>query len=67
MNMTYLEIKRLKAKYTNNQLRDMYLDYVNNYITVNTFSIDNDLTIKKALQVVSLGKSIHKANLLLNS
>jgi len=37
----------------------MYLDYVNNFITVDKFSCHYDLKYTEALHVINLGKSIH--------
>lgn len=37
-----------------------YLDYVNNYLTVDVFAEHNGLTPEQALTVIQLGKQLHE-------
>lgn len=41
---------------------DIYLDYVNNYITLDAFAESYNLTLRQAIHVINLGKSFHKEN-----
>jgi hypothetical protein len=49
--------------YSNNELVNMYLDYVNNYFSVDKLVEDHDLTYLEALDVVNIGHSIHETNI----
>ena len=53
------QISMLRKLYNNSKLKEMYLDYVNNFITVDKFSCHYDLKYTEALHVINLGKSIH--------
>lgn len=53
------QISMLRKLYCNSKLKEMYLDYVNNFITVDKFSCHYDLKYTEALHVINLGKSIH--------
>ena len=39
-----------------------YLDYFNNYLTVEKYAEDNGLTIKQAELIISIGKEIEDKN-----
>lgn len=41
---------------------DMYLDWVNNFLTLNAFAIYYDLTPSDAQQVINEGRVLHEAN-----
>lgn len=41
-------------------LAQMYLDYLNNYITVAKFAEANALTKEEGLMLISLGRKIHE-------
>lgn len=38
----------------------IYLDYVNNYLTISKFAEDYSLTVDQARLVLQLGKSLHE-------
>lgn len=42
------------------QLLELYLDYVNNFLTVARFAEYYNLTEKEALQVIEIGKACHE-------
>lgn len=44
----------------NEYLRTMYLDYVNNYLTVDKFAEDNDVHPTDARRIISMGKVCHE-------
>ena len=52
--------------YNHSKLKEMYLDYVNNFITVDKFSCHYDLKYTEALHVINLGKSIHETDIQMN-
>lgn len=60
------EIIMLRKLYSNSKLKEMYLDYVNNFITVDKFSCHYDLKYTEALHVINLGKSIHETDIQMN-
>lgn len=43
-------------------LNEIYLDYVNNYITVDKFAEHNGLTAMQACRLLDLAKEIHNTN-----
>ncbi len=45
---------------TNKVLQEIYLDWLNNYLTVEVFAEDNGLTIKEATDLIYLSGSIHQ-------
>ena len=49
--MTHTEARTL--------LNNIYLDYVNNYLTVDVFAKHNGLTAMQACRLLDLGKEIH--------
>lgn len=60
------EIIMLRKLYSNSKLKEMYLDYVNNFITLDKFSCHYDLKYCEALHVINLGKSIHVTDIQMN-
>jgi len=56
-------IMNTREIYSNNELANMYLDYVNNYLTVDKLAEDHDLTYLEALDVINIGHSIHETNI----
>jgi len=47
-------------KQANEYLRNLYLDYVNNYLTVDRFSEHNGLDIDQADVLLDIGKALHE-------
>ena len=45
---------------TNKVLQDIFLDWLNNYLTVEVFAEHNGLTIKEATDLIYLSGSIHQ-------
>ena len=43
----------------NGKLRELYLDYWNNYISVETFAERNNIETEEALQLIAMGKRYH--------
>ena len=43
------------------KLRESYLDYVNNYITVSVYADHNGLTVKQAETLIQLGRECHES------
>ena len=39
-------------------IQEMFLDYFNNYISIEKFSIDNDLSIQEAKLLIKLGQKV---------
>jgi hypothetical protein len=60
------QISMLRKLYNNSKLKEMYLDYVNNFITIEKFSCYYDLEYTEALHVINLGKSIHVTDIQMN-
>ena len=56
-------IMNTRERYSNNELANIYLDYVNNYLTVDKLAEDHDLTYLEALDVINIGHSIHETNI----
>ena len=44
------------------QLKDFYLDYVNNYITVETIAEHNEIAYKYAETLINIGRVLHNAD-----
>lgn len=61
-----IELKGIRKLYSDSKLKEMYLDYVNNFITVDKFSCHYDLKYTDALHVINLGKSIHVTDIQMN-
>ena len=53
-------------KLTNEQKRDYYLEWLNDYLTVETFAEHKDWSITYAANVISEGREIHQQNTLDN-
>lgn len=47
-------------KQANEYLRNLYLDYVNNYATIQVFSEHNGLDIDQAEVLLDIGKALHE-------
>lgn len=39
---------------------DMYLDWVNNFLTIEVFAEHYDITIEKANRVINIGRKVHE-------
>ena len=46
------------------QLKDIYLDWVNNYISVTKFAYDNNLTLVQAKTLIELSREVYEKDLL---
>lgn len=44
----------------NEQMRSMFLDYFNNYLSVAKFAEDNDINELAALTIITAGKELHE-------
>jgi len=53
-------------KLTNDQKRDYYLEWLNDYLTVETFAEHKEWSIAYANNVISQGREIHQQNTLDN-
>ena len=45
-----------------NALREAYLDYVNNYLTVDVYADRNGLTYDQASRLIQLGRECHESH-----
>ncbi len=45
---------------TRDTLQAIYLDWVNNYLTVSVFAAHNELTEEEATRLIELGRKIHE-------
>lgn len=43
------------------KLRDMYLDYVNNYLTMRAYADHNGLTLAQASTLIRLSRDCHES------
>ncbi len=43
------------------RLREIYRDYVNNYLTVSVYADHNGLTVKQAETLIGLGRECHES------
>lgn len=43
----------------NEYMRSLYLDYFNNYLTIEKFAIDNEISFHDAGLLISIGKELH--------
>jgi hypothetical protein len=41
------------------ELKAFYLDYVNNYISVAAWGLDNNLDEDDAIQIIDMGRKLH--------
>jgi len=46
------------------KLKDIYLDWVNNYISVTKFAYDNNLTLVQAKTLIELSREVYEKDLL---
>ena len=44
-------------------LKDIYLDWVNNYISVTKFAYDNNLTLVQAKTLIELSREVYEEQL----
>lgn len=51
------------AYYTKKQLQEFYLDWVNNYLTVEKMAEHNELTLEDTAILINLGRSYHEEGL----
>lgn len=49
-----------QKNYLSNILKDMYLDWVNNFLTVEKFAEYYTLSVKDALVVIERGRKLHE-------
>ena len=42
------------------QLQDFYLDWINNYLTVEKMAEHNELTVEDTATLINLGRSYHE-------
>jgi hypothetical protein len=42
------------------QLQEFYLDWVNNYLTIETMADHNELTLEDTATLINLGRSYHE-------
>ena len=42
-------------------LIELFLDFVNNYLTVDKFAEHHEITLKQAHQLLTVGKALHEA------
>jgi len=47
-------------KNINKTLREMFLDYFNNYITVAKFAEHNEISTKQASALIEMGREMHE-------
>jgi hypothetical protein len=56
----------MKTVYNETKLIDMYLDYKNNYLTLELFAEHYQIDINKAIIIINSGKHIYNALSMLN-
>jgi hypothetical protein len=56
----------MKTVYNETKLIDMYLDYKNNYLTLEIFAEHYQIDIDKAIIIVNSGKQIYNVLSILN-
>jgi len=44
-------------------LKDIYLDWVNNYISVTKFAYDNNLTLVQAKTLIELSREVYEVDI----
>ena len=47
-------------KNANQFLRELFLDYFNNYLTVALFAEHNELSVKEATSLIEMGRKLHE-------
>tara|TARA_B100000497_G_C7567395_1_gene342033 strand:+ start:708 stop:899 length:192 start_codon:yes stop_codon:yes gene_type:complete len=45
------------------KLKDIYLDWVNNYISVTKFAYDNNLTLVQAKTLIELSREVYEMDI----
>jgi len=45
------------------KLKDIYLDWVNNYISVTKFAYDNNLTLVQAKKLIELSREVYEMDI----
>lgn len=43
-------------------LIETYLDYVNNYLTIDKFAEHNNLTVMEAIRILAVARDVHEDN-----
>lgn len=49
---------------TGNDYQDMYLDYLNDYLTVDRFAEDYSITVSEALVIIDKGRTLNHKTIL---
>ena len=49
------------------QLQDFYLDWINNYLTVEKMAEHNELTVEDTVTLINLGRSYHEKGVVNNA
>ena len=49
------------------QLQDFYLDWINNYLTVEKMAEHNELTVEDTATLINLGRSYHEKGVVNNA
>ena len=44
----------------NKTLRDIFLDWTNNYLSLKGFASSNEMTVREAKSILEVGKSLHE-------
>ncbi len=52
--------KQARVKMFRQKLIDLYLDYTNNYLTLEKFAEHNEITVFDASVILALGKTYHE-------
>lgn len=60
-NKTQFQQLQKRRKEKNKYFETMYLDYFNNYLTVDKFADCYNITISKANQIINKGRQINQA------
>lgn len=60
-NKTQFQQLQKRRKEKNKYFETMYLDYFNNYLTVDKFADCYNITISKANQIIDKGRQINQA------
>jgi hypothetical protein len=50
----------MSLRQTNGYLRELYLEYYNNYLTIEKFADHNQMEIEDMRKILALGKRLHK-------
>lgn len=49
--------------YVQKKYEKMYLDYVNNFLTVEKFAEHYNMTVERAKEIINIGRNFHENNL----